>query len=283
MTDAANAALDPDIAAWLERAEARSTADPYRAAAEAGDPNGPRFADIGTGVAVALTSVDEGFFNRAIGLGVGAPTSEAEIDAVIAFYRDTGRTIAVVQPAPGIDPPEAVDWLAARDLIAGRNWAKLWHRLDRLPEPWTDLRIERIDLAGGAGFAAVISAAFELPPELGSVAIAPIGRAGWTHYVGYDGDEPVSAAAMHVADGVAWLGFGATLESHRGRGGQSAMFSHRLRDAADLGARLAITETGEDLPEEPNPSYRNMLRAGFRHAYLRRNWIWRASPEGPAD
>jgi hypothetical protein len=34
-----------------------------------------------------------------------------------------------------------------------------------------------------------------------------------------------------------------------------------------------VTETGEDLPEKPNPSFRNMMRAGFKLAYQRRNYM----------
>ncbi len=67
---------------------------------------------------------------------------------------------------------------------------------------------------------------------------------------------------MFVTEGVAWLGFGATREAARGRGGQSALFATRLREARDQGCRWAITETGEETPEEPvNHSYRNMLRS----------------------
>ena len=79
---------------------------------------------------------------------------------------------------------------------------------------------------------------------------------------------------MFVTEGVAWLGFGATLEEARGRGGQSAMFATRLADARAQGCRWAVTETGEETEEEPvNHSYRNMLRSGFRLAYARRNWV----------
>ncbi len=39
--------------------------------------------------------------------------------------------------------------------------------------------------------------------------------------------------------------------------------ARRIRDAAALGCRWMITETGEDLPQQPNPSYHNMLRTGF--------------------
>ena len=79
---------------------------------------------------------------------------------------------------------------------------------------------------------------------------------------------------MFVTEDVAWLGFGATLEAARGRGGQSAMFATRLADARAQGCRWAVTETGEETEEEPvNHSYRNMLRSGFRLAYARRNWV----------
>jgi hypothetical protein len=80
---------------------------------------------------------------------------------------------------------------------------------------------------------------------------------------------------MYLVNGIAWLGFGSTLEDARGRGAQSAMFAERLRDAAVLGCRFAFTETGEETSDAPNASYRNMLRAGFRLAYHRPNWVRR--------
>jgi len=80
---------------------------------------------------------------------------------------------------------------------------------------------------------------------------------------------------MRIEEGIAWLGFGATTEGYRRRGGQSAMFARRLQDARDAGCRLAITETGEESADDPNPSYHNMLRAGFQLAYARRNWVRR--------
>ena len=33
------------------------------------------------------------------------------------------------------------------------------------------------------------------------------------------------------------------------------------------------TETGEHVEGKPDQSYRNILRAGFREAYLRPNWL----------
>ena len=39
------------------------------------------------------------------------------------------------------------------------------------------------------------------------------------------------------------------------------------------GCRWFVTETGEDLPDRPNPSFRNMMRAGFHVAYHRPNFM----------
>jgi GNAT superfamily N-acetyltransferase len=81
---------------------------------------------------------------------------------------------------------------------------------------------------------------------------------------------------------VAWLGWGGTLPSYRGRGAQSAMLAARIEAARHLGCRRLVVETGPDSAEKPNPSYRNVERAGFRVAYLRENWV-RTNPAKSAD
>ena len=270
--------MDTDLAIWLERSEARAFADAYAAtAALPGDPLGARVAPIGDGVAIALTAFDEGFFNRAVGIGGERPVSEDDVEAASRFFIDQGLTQSLFHLAPDLLTPEVEGWLTARGYVGGRRWVKLWHDLVEIPTPATSLRLERIDPSSAEAFGRIAVAAFEMPPIVAPFTTAPIGRPGWTHYLGYDGDEPVSAAAMYVTGDVAWLGFGATLESARGRGGQSAMFAARLRDARAAGCRWAITETGEETEEEPvNHSYRNMLRAGFQLAYARRNWVRRA-------
>lgn len=95
--------------------------------------------------------------------------------------------------------------------------------------------------------------AFEIPDVVRPFASATIDRPNWHHYLAYDGDVAVGAAAMHVEDHVGWLGFGGTRPSHRGRGWQSALFARRIIDARALGATLLVTETGEETPGEPTP------------------------------
>ena len=51
------------------------------------------------------------------------------------------------------------------------------------------------------------------------------------------------------------------------------MFARRISDGLKVGCKWFVSETGEDTPESPNPSYHNMLRAGFTLAYLRPNYV----------
>lgn len=266
--------LDPDLAYWCEMAEAHACRDLFVAAASApDDPVRAATASPGGAVAFALGAFDIGFFNRTIGVGVARSAVEADVDEVVRFYDGLERTVSAAQLAPHATPSEVVGWFEARGYVASRWWVKMWHDLASIPDAPTDLRIEVIGRDQADDFARIgLIDAYGFPSELTPIASAAVGRPGWIHYLGFDGETPVSSAAMRIADGVAWLGFGATTEAYRGRGGQSAMFARRLRDARDAGCRFAITETGKETPEMPNPSYRNMIRSGFRLAYPRRNW-----------
>jgi hypothetical protein len=274
-TSAAPSALELELARARERAEALAWSRDCYAAAEAapGDPAGARLRAVGDGFASAITAIDDGFFNRAVGIGSDRPVTEEAVDAAASFFAELGRTTSVIQVAPPRLTTEVAGWLEARGYRPGRSWVKLWHDLSDLPTATTSLQVERIDRSRAADYERIVLAAFGLPDVVGSLATAVIGRPGWTHYLASDGEMPVSAAGMYVTEGVAWLGFGATFEAARGRGGQSALFAERLRNARDLGCRWAVTETGEETDDDPNPSYRNMIRAGFNLAYARRNWV----------
>jgi hypothetical protein len=138
----------------------------------------------------------------------------------------------------------------------------------------TDLRIERIGRESADVFAEVACAVFGMPDPLRPWIAQSVGRAGWHHYLAFDGERPVATGALFVQGDAGWLGFGSTLASHRRRGAQGAIMSQRNQDAADAGCRWLVTETGEDSPDQPNPSFHNMLRVGFELAYQRPNFIF---------
>ncbi len=264
----------------LEWPEVQAMADAYRAATEL-RPEAARVLERGRAVALAAMEVDLAFFNRSIGLGVGAPATDDDLDATVDFYGGLGRRVAMAHIAPDAQPADIGTRLSAHGFAPWTRWAKCWRPIGAEPETAaapTALRIERIDRGGATDFGTIAVSSLALPAESASLITAPIGRSGWTHYLGWLDDRPVTIGAMFVVDGIAWFGYGATLPSARRRGGQTEMLVARLRDAADLGCRMVVTETGEDRPDAPNPSFRNLERAGFRVAYLRKNWMWRHRP-----
>lgn len=221
-----------------------------------------------------VNKLDWAFFNRIVGLGIRHPATEDEVDQIIEVFKQAGCKNYMVQLSPLARPARISEWLEKRGFVRRRNWAKVYRGDDPPIQVATDLRVQAIGSDCGDDFARVALAAFEMPFELQPMLKGNIGKTGWHHYLAYEGKQPVSAAAMYVSGEVAWLGFGSTLASHRKRGGQSALFARRIEDGLKLGCKWFVTETGEDTPESPNPSYHNMMRHGFKLAYLRPNFVY---------
>lgn len=195
-------------------------------------------------------------------------------------HRASGAADFFLQPPPYADATFA-DWAGKAGVVRRSRWAKVIRGREKPPQAATSLRITEAGPAHAQAFAAAAIGGFEMPAMLAPWLVALAHRPGWRTYVGWDGATPVSAAALHIAGDTAWFGLGATLPSHRGRGGQSALFARRIADALDAGCRVMATETGEDTPQAPNPSYRNMIRAGFRLVHFRDNWAPTAQPPRP--
>jgi GNAT superfamily N-acetyltransferase len=224
-------------------------------------------------VCIAFPAVPENtLLNRVDGLGLAGPVGPDELDEIDAFFRGHRAHYAVgVSPlaAPGLR-----ELLLARGFTEGYAWMK-FRRAPVEPNPVeTALRIE--EPGEGADFAAVISAAYGFPSEVGAPTFGGLpGRAGWSCFVAYVGDAPAGAGALYAHEGVGWFGCAGTVPEHRGKGAQSAIFAARIRRARELGLDILTTETGERVADRPSNSYRNILRAGFEEAYLRPNLVAR--------
>lgn len=249
-----------------ERIQADAWADMYAAApAEFATATGLRVADLGGGARqFFLPAAPYRMFNRALGLGVEAPATEAQIER--ALDDDPGVTISL---APGARPDALPAWLAARGLRVTDEWAVLVRdAAPPAPAP-TDLTVVDAD---PERFGQVLVRGYETPDALGQWVAALVGRPGWRTLLARDGDTPVGCAAVRIADGGAWFGPAATLPAARGRGAQSALFARRIALCIDAGCELLVTEALPDTPETPNPSYRNMIRAGFVESYRHANY-----------
>jgi GNAT superfamily N-acetyltransferase len=229
--------------------------------------------EFGGAFALTAPTLESFLFNRVVGLGVARPVSDTMLDAILAHYAAHGSAFEI-NLCPLAEPADLEHRLAARGLGAPFHHVK-WVRGVESPPPRTwPLRMERVKPRQAHAFAAIAAEVFAsgLLPARDWFA-ACVGRPGWTHYVTFEGDEPVGGAALYVEGEGAWLGWGATHEPHRGKGSQSMLLAARIRDAAAAGCRWVSSDSGPNWPDIDTTSWRNMQRAGCVVAYERACWI----------
>jgi hypothetical protein len=256
------------LARLLETTEAAAYADLLQAAPadwRAG------VADTAAGCLLVAPALDLLLFNRLIACGVRTVATAGAVHEAVARLRAAGVRNFGVQLCPAAQPAAVRDWLTAEGLKTRDRWAKVYRDAAPAAAVRTSLRVARAAPAQAPLVAEVTTAGFGMPPVLQPWIASMVGRAGWQHYLAWDGSDPVAAAALFVRDGAGWLGMASTLPAARRRGAQGALMAQRIEDGRTLGCQWLVTETAEDTPERPNPSYRNMLRAGFTLAYLRDN------------
>jgi len=266
--------VSSDVAAACELSEARAWRDCVEGCAlVASNQLSAEVAWVSDTPIPIVAALDFGLFNRVIGLGVGAAATDDDIETIAEAYGGRSQLNWTVCVSPVSTPPDLGERLLAHGLRRGTDFAKVIRPTNSPPEISTELRIEQVGAEWLDAFVGVNLAAWDVPGAFSPWFAGTVGRPGWNHYIGFDGDEPVTTGALHVSDGIGWLGFGATLPNHRNRGGQGAVMSRRIHDAGALGCTIVHTETGAETPDSPNPSYRNMIRTGFEFAYLRPNYV----------
>jgi hypothetical protein len=238
-----------------------------------GNAPGAAFAEIGSAVAFSVPALPHvRMVHHTVGLGEDKPADDAVLDEVASFFDDAGvRFYACVTPTA--QPPDVRERLAARGFEHGYDWMKFTRDVEPPPATATDLDVRLIGADAGADFADVVLQAYGMPRE-GLDTIAAVPRLeGWSVYVAYDDAAPAAAGALFVTGRLGWLSFAGTLPEHRRKGGQSAVLAARIARARDLGVTTLVTETGVVGEGRPSNSYRNILRTGFREAYVRENYL----------
>lgn len=188
--------------------------------------------------------------NRALVVGEGI-----DVDAIASWY---GSSAYVIQTT------------ATLELERRGAWTKFERDASPAPAVATDLRVEETDDA--AAFVRASNVFAEAVPAVAELVGAP----GWHCFVGWADGEPAAAGALFVDGGSGWIGVASTRPEFRRRGGQGALLAARIDAARTLGVTVLATETGERAEGRPSTSYDNIVRAGFREAYVRPNWAPRA-------
>jgi GNAT superfamily N-acetyltransferase len=209
--------------------------------------------------------------NRTIGLGVDQPADDAAIETMLATYQEAGIGRFFVHLHPEAGPADLAERLKARDLVPARAWVKFSRGRERPPVAPTQLEVREATAGDAQALGRIAASAFDLGPEGEAVVAALVGRPNWHVFMTAWEGRPAGCGTLYVEDGIAWLDWGATAPDFRGLNGQSALLRHRISHALDLGCRLLVSCTGDEVPGEPQISYRNLVKMGFVPAYTRRN------------
>lgn len=210
--------------------------------------------------------------NRAIGLGVGQPATANGVSGVIQAYRDAGVARFFIHAHADARPDALRGWIEDEGLVRARGWQKF--RRDPLPPPGaaTELEVREIGAEHGESFARIACAAFDLGEEAVEWLAELPGRKGWRIVMAFHKGKPAATGALFVHGGTAWFDWAATSPEFRRRGAQATLLDYRVRLALESGCRTMYTATGEAVTGDPQHSYSNILRAGFRETRLRENY-----------
>jgi len=210
--------------------------------------------------------------NRAIGLGVGTAESRETVTQIVDHYRNAGVERYFVHVHPESKPDTLRDWLIESGLEKARGWMKFSRGREALPLVNTNLGVRRAQAADAPAFGRIVCDAFDLGEAAADWLAGLVGQEGWRIYMTFSGDEPAGTGAMFIHEDIAWLDWGATAPAFRRQGSQNALLRMRLQQALDLGCRMIVTTTGEEVEGDPQHSYKNILRMGFEEAYVRENY-----------
>lgn len=268
--------ISPDQVIALERIERDVTGELFAAAPiDVARQFELQHRRIDDGLWTVSRVLDHIMFCRLQGFGVETPPRPDSVDEAIASFRESRVRNWIIQVAPGADALARL--LSARGFERHpRTWAKFIFDGPR-PIVRTDLTIREIDTRHASAFGEVACAAFDLPAAAARWISAIVGRPNFRTFMAFADETPVAGGTVFIKDGGAWLGFGATLATHRGRGAQSAILATRILAALDAGIRLISTETGIPHVGEAGPSFKNIQRVGFRVAYGRPNMRLRST------
>lgn len=231
---------------------------------------------IGGAFVGAVPEVDVLALNRVIGLGLNGRIDMKTIDAIINFYKLAGVKRFFVQLSPFLKKSDTEMLLLSRGFKLRNRWAKLQRTAAApIPSVTAELGVVTVSKSDAELYAEIIYNSFDWEDEILKDWLAQtVGTLGYRHYFATYKGKPVAAAALYVSREQASMAFAGTLREYRGLGAQGLLLRTRIQDAYRAGCRHIISETGENTPERPAASYRNMKRFGFEEAYLRDNWIF---------
>lgn len=240
--------------------------------ADAAQALGLHMLETGDAVAAAAVNDPSVVINRVLGLGTKNTVSENSLTEIKKFYNDLGIKKYFTHIYPEELPGYGYEMLGDLGFQKSRGWMKFSRDNSPAPAAPTELQVRPASNPEEAmHFGVIVANAFGMT-ELSAPMLAGLyNDPDWHIFVSYSGTSPAGAGAMYISGESAWMEWGATDPEFRRRGSQAAIMSARIQKAIDLGCTYMFTETGEAVEGDPQHSYKNILKAGFKESVLREN------------
>lgn len=260
-------------AAVAELSEAHAYAAMARAAA--GQEGAPTvtITPLAGGIALRCRSDPRStLFNRVLGLGITQPLDAAVISAVATRYVDIEGPWGL-ELAPAAMHENTRMLLKQLRLRRSLPTAMLVMNADDVAGEQPGWPVERIGVDRASLAAEVVESVFGVSAPVARILRCASSSTEFAQWVAFDRSRPVAACLVHQRGETAWFGWSATLPGHRGRGLQTALLWHSVRDARERGCRWVTAETATGTTDAPDPSFRNMRRFGFVELYRRHGYL----------
>jgi GNAT superfamily N-acetyltransferase len=226
------------------------------------------------GVAVMIApGIPSPQFNRVVGIGNERLATEEELDAIAECYRSLGVKDWWIQISPGSNSEQTLAQLAARGFAPPERkaWVKMVRGAEATVPVETGCEVRVLLEGEETALAEVICAAFGMPVEWAPWFAAMALRRNWRAVAAFREGQLVGGGLLHIRGEYGWLGAGAVAPEARRLHAHRALMNLRIELAIHAGCTRIVTETGEAIGDEPNPSLRNMYACGFTKAYSRLN------------
>ncbi len=209
--------------------------------------------------------------NRTLGLSAASPSQPGVLQKILDIYRQARVERFFIPVTPGPEIGAIGSEMRAAGLEPARGWTKFTRDSHPAKGPTSSLNVVRAGTGQAADFAAIAGHGFDFhDAEL--LLATLVSHPNWHLFLSMDEDLVIGTGALYIESEIAWFDFGATWPEHRSRGSQTALLCHRINYAIGQGCEFLVTATGEAVPDDPQHSFNNILRAGFSPAYKRPNW-----------
>ncbi len=202
--------------------------------------------------------------------GCGTTVTRADFRKILDVFRQSGVERFFFWLSPNPQEEEIIEWLRGNRLkpFGGTRYPTLIRPVEKVAPFQTHLDVCRVSGHEVENQGDAILRIFD--PWPCTFFFESVDQPGFDHFLAYDVGTPVSAAILAHHGDFAYLGWAGTAEAYRKKGGQNALIRTRLNRAAELGCRVACSETLAML----KTSLGNLERNGFEVVYNKKVFVW---------